>query len=561
MPVPSDLCPPAPSPSGWPPPARRPRGDGDGAALRHRVAGIHHQVEESEFELVGIDQGGRQPRGEARLDPHARPDRALQEVGHPAHQPGEVDRLGLQVLAPGEGEHALRQRRAALGTLDGVVEQAQQAGVLGQALAQEFEAAQHRHQQVVEVVGDAAGELAHRLHLLGLGQGSLRLRQRLFGAAALGDVAGYLGEADMRTVLAADRIDDDAGPEAGPIAAQAPALGRELALRECGGERPGRHVPRPVLLGVEAREVGADDLLGLVSLDTAGAGIPVRHHPVAVEHVDRVVGHALEQQAVALLAGAQGRRLPRRVLGEAPVDGGGREREDEDQDGHHRDADREAGLAEPRLGGRRNHAGVMRDRQPLHAGEVHPRDGEAHDHGGGDAQADAALGERQPDRRRGGHDRHHDGAGDPGRIVVEDARQMHRRHAGIVHRDDAEPGDEARERDAGRPGPRPVRPRAAQSFGAGSFGDREAEGRHGDRQGEGQEREPEIVGDLDARSRKASIATKCIDQTPPPSTRAAAISQARRAHPDAAFIRSARSRATKAASIAIATDRPTRTGS
>ena len=45
-----------------------------------------------------------------------------------------------------------------------------------QALLQQLEAAEHRHEQVVEVVGDPAGELADGLHLL-------RLEQALRGPA------------------------------------------------------------------------------------------------------------------------------------------------------------------------------------------------------------------------------------------------------------------------------------------------------------------------------------------------------------------------------------------
>ena len=46
--------------------------------------------------------------------------------------------------------------------------------IVGQALAQQFEAAENRHQQIVEVMRDAAGQLADRLHLL-------RLEQRFAG--------------------------------------------------------------------------------------------------------------------------------------------------------------------------------------------------------------------------------------------------------------------------------------------------------------------------------------------------------------------------------------------
>src|SRR5213593_666138 len=51
-----------------------------------------------------------------------------------------------------------------------------------------------------------------------------------------------------------------------------------------------------VLLGVEGREVLADDLLGRVALDPPGARVPGEHPALAVEQEDRVVGHGLDEQ-------------------------------------------------------------------------------------------------------------------------------------------------------------------------------------------------------------------------------------------------------------------------
>ena len=102
--------------------------------------------------------------------------------------------------------------------------------------------------------------------------------------------------------IVADRVDDDAGPEARAVLAHAPAFGLEPSLARGGLERAARHARCPVLLGVEAREMLADDLVGAVALDALGAGIPVRDLALRVEHVDRVVGDALHQQAEPLLA-------------------------------------------------------------------------------------------------------------------------------------------------------------------------------------------------------------------------------------------------------------------
>ncbi len=69
-------------------------------------------------------------------------------------------------------------------------------------------------QQVVEVVGHAAGEVPQGLHLLGLEQLLAGPFQFAFGFDPVGDVTGYLGEADQPAIAVADRIDHHVGPEA-----------------------------------------------------------------------------------------------------------------------------------------------------------------------------------------------------------------------------------------------------------------------------------------------------------------------------------------------------------
>ena len=51
--------------------------------------------------------------------------------------------------------------------------------IVGQALAQQLQTAQHRHQQIVEIMRHAAGQLADRFHLLRLEQRLARPLQRL----------------------------------------------------------------------------------------------------------------------------------------------------------------------------------------------------------------------------------------------------------------------------------------------------------------------------------------------------------------------------------------------
>ena len=92
----------------------------------------------------------------------------------PCDQAAQIDRHRAQILLARERQQALGQRRAALGALQRAVDQPVQARIVGHALAQQIEVAHHRHQQIVEIMRDAAGELADGLHLLRLAQLLLR---------------------------------------------------------------------------------------------------------------------------------------------------------------------------------------------------------------------------------------------------------------------------------------------------------------------------------------------------------------------------------------------------
>ena len=69
-----------------------------------------------------------------------------------------------------------------------------QPRIVGDALAQQIEVAHHRHQQIVEIVRDPAGELADGLHLL-------RLPQLLLGLFARRDFLHQIGGALLDALL------------------------------------------------------------------------------------------------------------------------------------------------------------------------------------------------------------------------------------------------------------------------------------------------------------------------------------------------------------------------
>src|ERR1700735_5690566 len=122
-----------------------------------------------------------------------------------------------------------------------------------------------------------ARELANRLHFL-------RLAQPGFRRPALGDVPRNLGVADQMPVRS-DGVDNDVGPETGAILAQAPALGLQPAFSSCGAQSSRRNSRRPVLLGIKALEILADNIRRFVTLDALRARIPTDDAPGRIQHV------------------------------------------------------------------------------------------------------------------------------------------------------------------------------------------------------------------------------------------------------------------------------------
>ena len=118
--------------------------------------------------------------GQAYVEPDILVQRPPQHILHAGDQTADIDRRHVERLAARESEQALGQRRGALGGGHGGVDIARDAvGAPGRQMAlQQVERPDHAGQHIVEVMRDAAGQLAHRLHLL-------RLTQRLLGGEQL----------------------------------------------------------------------------------------------------------------------------------------------------------------------------------------------------------------------------------------------------------------------------------------------------------------------------------------------------------------------------------------
>ena len=152
--------------------------DGHCAAGRHGVARIDREIENDELDLRRIDLCGPEPVGQTQIHPYRPAEGTLQQVLHACHHRVQVHCTGQQGLSTCERKQVSRQRcathrRCPGGSKTFIRARLQRAGRLDKV-----DVADHHGQQVVEVVRDAACELANRLK-------PLSLVQRCFGAFPL----------------------------------------------------------------------------------------------------------------------------------------------------------------------------------------------------------------------------------------------------------------------------------------------------------------------------------------------------------------------------------------
>ena len=176
-----------------------------------------------------------------------------EQVGDRRRKPADVDRVGLQRLAAGEGEQPLDQLGALLGGAAGHADDLPVLLLERQPPLDQAEAAEHRGEQIVEIVGDAAGQLADRVHLA-------RFEQLLLQILAVGDVeqgAGILGGVAVRRaqqhrlveeMLVAGRrrtASDIRSPSRRCAAGRGSRRGRARGPRDGAGRPTGSAGPRP----------------------------------------------------------------------------------------------------------------------------------------------------------------------------------------------------------------------------------------------------------------------------------------------------------------------------
>ena len=149
-----------------------------------------------------------------------------------------------------------------------------------------------RRQHVNGVVGDALNQKPELF---------LALPERVLGLFSLGKIARDLGIADQIAGGVLDGVDDDIGPELSAVLSAAPAFAFEFSFARGNLERSLRQPRFAIGLGIEAREMLAQDFGFLVAFEAPRPRIPARDGAVQIEHVDGVIGDRLHEHAVAAI--------------------------------------------------------------------------------------------------------------------------------------------------------------------------------------------------------------------------------------------------------------------
>ena len=159
--------------------------DREAATLGHRVTCVHDQVHHDLLDLAGVREHRSQIGSPVHRELDVLADQPLQHGRLPGDQRVEIDEDGLQHLPPAVGEELAGEARGPFGGLHDLLDPAARRVRGGELPQQDVTVADDHAHQVVEVVGDAAGQAAERLALLGLDQLGLGLLERLLLAPEL----------------------------------------------------------------------------------------------------------------------------------------------------------------------------------------------------------------------------------------------------------------------------------------------------------------------------------------------------------------------------------------
>src|SRR5450756_2101506 len=198
-------------------------GEGEGAAVGHGGAGVDAEVEDGLFQLPGVGPDGGQGGPCVDCECGAGTDAGAEQGARTGDDGVEVGALGPGGRAAADDEQLPGQGACPVDGVEDVLRVSADVAGVGAVLDEAGEAGDGA-EHVVEVVGDAGGELADGLQPLGAAGLLLVLADLGCGADLGGDVAGDGREAGDLAVVVAHGGYRDGHVDDGAVLAQAPGL-------------------------------------------------------------------------------------------------------------------------------------------------------------------------------------------------------------------------------------------------------------------------------------------------------------------------------------------------
>ncbi|MNP29053.1 hypothetical protein D3C76_1220610 [compost metagenome] len=90
------------------------------------------------------------------------------------------------------------------------------------------------------------------------------------------------------------------------VLAHPPALTFETPFSERRVKRPLGQPGTAIVVGIETREMLAENLGFFIALEAPGASVPASDDAIGINHVDRVVDHRIDQQSKAAVVNCVG---------------------------------------------------------------------------------------------------------------------------------------------------------------------------------------------------------------------------------------------------------------
>lgn len=143
-------------------------GKAENAAVRHGVARVDAEIHEDAIDLRGVGASGLEIGSEIKLEVDAGADHRLQERNGLLDEAIQIDAPRLDRLFSGVGEQMASESGGALQLLANLTEGFGGRATDGNRFGAQLGPAEDRAEDIVEVVSDAAGELAERFEPLEL---------------------------------------------------------------------------------------------------------------------------------------------------------------------------------------------------------------------------------------------------------------------------------------------------------------------------------------------------------------------------------------------------------